>query len=840
MNEFYARNEYPNFTGKGPLSISFDYLNPEHIFCEVNGTIVPFSWLSSNTVELDNTVQNAFVMVRRITPVQNRIVDFENATILTENDLDTSALQVFHVAQEAIDLTHDIVSLTSDRSIDMEGRYVYNLSDGVNPGDAVNKAQLDAKDLLFQQYLGEIRDKYSTIQTWYDTVEADTTYVAGVKSAIDIIHQNMQTIETGLLSIQSDVTSKKQDTVNAAAQAASDKQTVAGYKVACEQIKSDVSDLSNQAASDRQAVASDRQHVDQQVRTTEGYKDDANAAKGAAESAKNAVAAAEARVATMEQNVSQMQFSLANDPIPLGEWSSTSAPATPSDTSKSWFYHVTIDGDINGVTYNAGDEIYWSTGNQSWYRVPRGARVRSINGQEGDVSISLEGLGGISASNNSILKAVMTVGSGGVIKLGNTKYLQAEDSNGAAHSILGITPTNGVALGATGLRLALRGSAIDFQDGTGTHTVWHSGNDGVGSDLDAGKLGGKPSSAYALLSGAAFTGAVSVDGSLSTHGTHNVGGYDITARNNFFTHSGNLFTGSDNKHALQGTDPWLRLNPAGDFTSGIYCGSSVLRTDGAVQIGNGGSTLNCDSSSFTYKANAVWHAGNLTPANYLSKTATAADSSKLSGMPLSSSGNHYSAVVWTQSNGVTEVGRYLDFHSASDTDTDDYDWRLYLSSTNANSSLYFMNDGGTRRFEFLDGGEFRADGNVIGYYSDERLKDVIGGVEGLSAIRQWKPISYYGTKEGERLSKGAIKTTKLEVGLSAQSVLKTTPELIYPAPFDWDSEKQRSISGNDYMTLDYQRASAVIVSALQELDRQVQKLAKPWYVKVWQWVKGVL
>ncbi|WP_444957606.1 phage tail fiber domain-containing protein [Microbulbifer sp. ZKSA002] len=837
MTEFYARNEYPNFTGTGPLSISFDYIDPEHIFCEVDGEQVPFSWLSSNTVELDDSVQNAFVMVRRITPVQNRIVDFENATILTENDLDTSALQVFHVAQEAIDLTHDIVALTSDRSIDMEGRYIYNLAAGVDAGDAVNKEQLDAKDLLFQQYLSEIRDKYDTINTWYDTVEDDTAYVANVKGAIDTIHGNMQSIETDLLAIQSDVTSKKQDTVNAATQAAADKQTIAGYKSDIEQIKDDADALGSQVSTDRSAVASDRQHIDQQVDTAEGYKDDANSAKTDAESAKSAAEAAESRVATMEQNVSQMQSALTNDPIPLGEWSSTSTPPTPDDTSKSWFYHVTIDGDIGSDTYNAGDEIYWSIDEQAWYRVPRGARVRSINGQDGDVDLSLTDLGGLSSSENSILSALLTVGDGGVIKLGNTRYLQAEDSSGAAHAILGILQTDTVLVGKTSLRLALRGSAIDLQDGTGTYTVWHSGNGGAGSELDAGKLGGKASTSYALLSGAAFTGDVSVDGKLSTVGSNNIEGYDVAARNNLSTVAGSVYAGSDNKHVLQGNDTWLRLNPSGDFSSGIYCGSSLLRTDGALQVGSSGSTFNCDSNSFTYKNSDIWHAGNFTPSNYLGKSSTAADSSKLGGLSLWSSGNNYDVVVWTSSFGVTHVGRYLDFHSGGDSETDAYDWRMYISSTNANSSMYFLNDGGSRRFEFLDGGEFRADGNVIGYYSDERLKDVIGGVEGLSAIRKWKPISYYGSKLGERLSRGAIKADRLEVGLSAQSVLETTPELIHPAPFDWNSEEQKSISGKGYMTLDYQRAVAVLVSAVQELDKQVQELIRPWYVKAWQWVK---
>lgn len=39
------------------------------------------------------------------------------------------------------------------------------------------------------------------------------------------------------------------------------------------------------------------------------------------------------------------------------------------------------------------------------------------------------------------------------------------------------------------------------------------------------------------------------------------------------------------KSALKGVDTWLRLNPDNKFTSGIFCSTSTIRTDGAYQIG---------------------------------------------------------------------------------------------------------------------------------------------------------------------------------------------------------------------------------------------------------------
>ena len=47
----------------------------------------------------------------------------------------------------------------------------------------------------------------------------------------------------------------------------------------------------------------------------------------------------------------------------------------------------------------------------------------------------------------------------------------------------------------------------------------------------------------------------------------------------------------DSKEMIRYNDSWLRLNPANEFTSGIYCGTGILRTDGTFQVGAGGSAF---------------------------------------------------------------------------------------------------------------------------------------------------------------------------------------------------------------------------------------------------------
>lgn len=64
---------------------------------------------------------------------------------------------------------------------------------------------------------------------------------------------------------------------------------------------------------------------------------------------------------------------------------------------------------------------------------------------------------------------------------------------------------------------------------------------------------------------------------------------------------------------FRSVDEWLRINDDLSHTNGIYFGSSIIRTDGSLQVGSSGSTFNASSGSFTYNGNNIWHAGNFDP-----------------------------------------------------------------------------------------------------------------------------------------------------------------------------------------------------------------------------------
>lgn len=53
---------------------------------------------------------------------------------------------------------------------------------------------------------------------------------------------------------------------------------------------------------------------------------------------------------------------------------------------------------------------------------------------------------------------------------------------------------------------------------------------------------------------------------------------------------------------FKSNDEWLRVNDDNTHTNGIYFGSSTLRTDGSLQIGNSGNTLIVNDTTFKYKS----------------------------------------------------------------------------------------------------------------------------------------------------------------------------------------------------------------------------------------------
>jgi hypothetical protein len=118
-------------------------------------------------------------------------------------------------------------------------------------------------------------------------------------------------------------------------------------------------------------------------------------------------------------------------------------------------------------------------------------------------------------------------------------------------------------------------------------------------------------------------------------------------------------------------------------------------------------------------------------------------------------------------------------------------------------------------------GEIRATNNVTAYYSDARLKDFKGKIG--DALYKVSQLNGYYYTENEKAEEFGFNNKELHVGVSAQEVKAILPEVIAPAPFDMDAEN-KSKSGEDYMTVRYEKLVPLLIEAIKELKAEVEAL----------------
>ena len=121
-------------------------------------------------------------------------------------------------------------------------------------------------------------------------------------------------------------------------------------------------------------------------------------------------------------------------------------------------------------------------------------------------------------------------------------------------------------------------------------------------------------------------------------------------------------------------------------------------------------------------------------------------------------------------------------------------------------------------------GALRSDGEITSYYSDERLKDIISVITNpLDKIDSISGVYFTTNDLGIQLTKDDNRSRK--VGVIAQELQMVLPEVVTYAPFDRDINN-RSISGDDYLTVHYEKIVPLLIEGIKELRKELNVLKR--------------
>jgi hypothetical protein len=138
---------YSQFTGDGStqnFTLGFPYIAKAHVKAYVNSVEdTTFTWNSSSNIRLTSAPANAAVVViKRVTP-RDALVDFTDASTLTESNLDTNTTQLIYLVQEQIDAAQLSLAISLDGTYDAGSRRIKNVATPTASNDAVTKAYAD-------------------------------------------------------------------------------------------------------------------------------------------------------------------------------------------------------------------------------------------------------------------------------------------------------------------------------------------------------------------------------------------------------------------------------------------------------------------------------------------------------------------------------------------------------------------------------------------------------------------------------------------------------------------------------------------------------------------------
>ncbi len=191
--------------------------------------------------------------------------------------------------------------------------------------------------------------------------------------------------------------------------------------------------------------------------------------------------------------------------------------------------------------------------------------------------------------------------------------------------------------------------------------------------------------------------------------------------------------------------------------------------------------------------------------NFISKSKTLLNTLAITDTSTSSANDNLINVL-----SITSISRVLD---------DDEKLLKFTKAGNLLIGPNLQDQVPSQRLEII--GNIHASGHIRSYYSDDRLKTLTSNITGaLDIVDSLKGFHYVPNEKALELGFEYDN----EIGLSAQDVKRVVPEIVKIAPFDTIKDRENgqivSKSGEDYLTICYERLGAVFVEAIKELRKE--------------------
>ena len=140
-----------NYQGNGSttdFSVPFDYLAKKFVKVTVDSreklggdygdTTKDYFFVDKTTIRFNTApASGTEIIIRRYTSATDRIVSFKDASVLKAKDLDASAIQTIHIAEEGRDIINDALIVDKEGNWDARGHRIVNVGDPIGNNDAV-------------------------------------------------------------------------------------------------------------------------------------------------------------------------------------------------------------------------------------------------------------------------------------------------------------------------------------------------------------------------------------------------------------------------------------------------------------------------------------------------------------------------------------------------------------------------------------------------------------------------------------------------------------------------------------------------------------------------------